>query len=165
MTLLEMLITVAVASILLAGLMSGWLFTTRSMLAVANYGDLDRRSQNALDNMTRDIRGACSITAASNNSLTCSNLDGSTFTYAWNPSTQLVTKTQGSQTTVFLSGCTYLCFSTWLRVPTNQFWFPYPATNQLNIAKLVNVSWRCKRTMLNQYNTESVQTAKIVLRN
>ena len=42
----------------------------------------------------------------------------------------------------------------------------YSASNNPAICKLVSVSWRCSRTILGQkVNTESVQTAKIVIRN
>ncbi len=47
----------------------------------------------------------------------------------------------------------------------------YPATNSSgvydpSICKLINMSWKCSRTILgSKMNTESVQTAQVVLRN
>jgi hypothetical protein len=47
----------------------------------------------------------------------------------------------------------------------------YPATNNagaldLTICKVINMNWKCSRAILQQkINTESVQTAQIVLRN
>jgi hypothetical protein len=46
----------------------------------------------------------------------------------------------------------------------------YPATNgtgvlDVNLCKLINLSWKCSRTIFAQkVNTESVQAAQIVLR-
>jgi hypothetical protein len=159
------MIAVGISAIVLAAVMQTWMFTTRSFVAMGNYSDLDQRSRNALDHMTSDLRQSRVVSYYSTNSLTCSNLDGTTFTYAWDPVSQVVYKEQGGETNVLLTGCTYLCYSIFFRNPTNQFWFPYTATNQPNLAKLVSVDWRCSRRVLNQYNTESVQTAKIVLRN
>jgi hypothetical protein len=47
----------------------------------------------------------------------------------------------------------------------------YPATNiagayDLSICKLIDMTWKCSRTILgSKANTESVQTAQVVLRN
>jgi hypothetical protein len=47
----------------------------------------------------------------------------------------------------------------------------FPATNSagaydLSVCKLINMTWKCSRTVLgSKLNTESVQTAQVVLRN
>jgi hypothetical protein len=160
-----MLVVVGVFSLIMAAVMQTWMFTTRSFVAMGNYCDLDQKSRNTMDNMTRDLRQSKVVSYYSTNILTCSNIDGTTFTYGWDPVSQHVYKSQGGQTNVLLTGCTYLSYGIFIRNPTNLFWFPYSAINQSSLTKLVQVDWRCSRRILNQYNTESVQTAKIVLRN
>ena len=164
-TLIELLVTSGIGAVVMAAVMTTWMFGSRSFVAMGNYADLDQKSRNTLDTMTRDLRQCKGVSYYSTNLLTCSNIDGTIFTYGWNPATHEVFKTQDGQTKVLLTGCTYLSYQIFFRNPTNMFWFPYPADSQPSLAKLIRVDWRCSRTVLNQYNTESVQTAKIVLRN
>ncbi len=177
-TIMEMSIAMCVSSILMAALMQTSLFTSRSFVAMGNYSDLDRASRNALDNMTRDIRQAKVFSPLyySTNFMYFTNMDNSYFGYAWNPNDKTVSRINGNynpanstffnlQTNVVLTGCDFFSFRIWLRNPTNGFLFPYSANGSPVDTKLVDVSWRCSRRVLAQFNTESVQTAKIVMRN
>ncbi|HLP76194.1 MAG TPA: hypothetical protein VK327_04685, partial [Candidatus Paceibacterota bacterium] len=75
-----------------------------------------------------------------------------------------LSRVKNGQTTVLLRQCDYLCFGIFQRNPSNDFNF-YPASSWTS-AKLVNVSWRCSRQIFQKkVNTESVQTARIVIRN
>ena len=58
MTLVEVMVSVALGSMVLAMAGSLWLFGSRSFAAMGNYTDLDAKSRNALDLMSRDIREA-----------------------------------------------------------------------------------------------------------
>lgn len=177
-TVLEMTLTVGIGSIVMAAVMQTSLFTSRSFVAMGNYGDLDRASRNCLDNMTRDIREAKVFGGQfyTTNYLVFTNLDRGFFAYQWDPTTKTVSRLTGdfdpahnrfvnARTTVMLTGCDFFSFRIWLRNPTNGFLFPYSANTSAIDTKLVDVSWRCTRQIVHQYNTESVQTAKIVLRN
>jgi type II secretory pathway pseudopilin PulG len=177
-TLLEMTVTVGISSVVMAAVMQTSLFTSRSFVALGNYNDLDRASRNTLDQMTRDVRQAKVFSQSyySTNFMYFTNQDNSYFGYVWNPQTKVVSRLTGlydaahnsfynTQSSVMLTGCDYFSFRIWLRNPTNGFLFPYSADTSVVDTKLVDVSWRCNRSILNQLNTESVQTAKIVLRN
>lgn len=177
-TLAEMSIAMCVSSIIMAALLQTSLFTSRGFVAMGNYGDLDRASRNALDTMTRDIRQAkvFSPIYSSTNYMYFTNMDNSYFGYVWNPNDKSLSRVDGDydvaknafvnlRTNVLLTGCHFFSFRIWLRNPTNGFLFPYSANSSPVDTKLVDVSWRCSRRVLDQYNTESVQTAKIVLRN
>lgn len=164
-TLLEMIIAISIGSIVLAAVLQTWAFTSRSFVAMANYDDLNRTSRYTLDQMTRDIREAKVVGYFSTNRLVFTNTDGSAFAYNWDPATQMVTKEVGEVTNSLLKSCDSFCFYVYQRNPTNGFLFPYSSTNAPNLTKLVQVTWHCSRRFLNESNTESVQTAKIVLRN
>jgi prepilin-type N-terminal cleavage/methylation domain-containing protein len=174
-TLLEMCVAMGIASLVLIVVAQVSSYSARSFVAMGNYADLDRFSRNALDNMTRDIRQAKVYAYYGNNAITFQNLNtNSWFGYYWNQNNKTLSKLTGAMpvswstvqgSNVVLTGCDYFDFRVWLRNPTNNFWFPYSANSQPNLTKLIDVSWRCKRRVLSQYNTESVQTAKIVLRN
>ena len=166
-TLVEMLVATGISSLVLGALMILSMFTARSFAALGNYSDLDRASRNALDTLTSEIRGARSVGSWSTNQLVLTNaVDGTVFSYTYNPTNSTLTRQWGADSNVLLTGCDYFYFHIWLRNPTNGFAFPYSATNQVYLAKLVDVSWKCSRQILgNKVNTESVQTASIVIRN
>jgi prepilin-type N-terminal cleavage/methylation domain-containing protein len=170
LSLIEMLVAVAISSIIFAAVASFSLFTARRFVSTGNYADLDRASRNALDVLTRDIRMAKSMTAFTTNKLTMTAYDNSTLIFEYTPANGRLTRKAGAETTVLLEQCDYLNFQVYQRRPMPGFQF-FPATNAAGaydpaVAKLVDVSWRCSRKILGQkMNTESVQTAKIVMRN
>ena len=62
LSLVEMLIAVAIASLVFTAVATFTIFMARSFVATGNYADLDRASRNALDILTRDIRMSQSMT-------------------------------------------------------------------------------------------------------
>jgi hypothetical protein len=154
----------AIASIIFAAVSSLSLFSARSFVAMGNYAELDAASQNALDVMSREIRQTKSLTTFQTNILVFLDSDDTPLMYLYHPGTSQLTRHKGGVATVLLKQCDYLRFSMSQRNPSNGFSF-YPATN-VSVAKLIDVSWRCSRKILGaKVNTESVQTAKIVIRN
>ncbi len=177
-TLVEVSVAVCVSSLIMAAVMQTSLFTSRSLVALGNYNELDQLSRNALDNMTREIRQAKVFSPQyyRTNMMIFTNQNASYFGYVWDPGTKTVSRLTGDfnpllknfvnvRTNTLLTSCDFFSFRIWQRNPTNGFAFPYSANASPIDTKLVDVSWRCSRRVLNQYNTESVQTARIVLRN
>lgn len=170
-TLPEMLLAVFCGTIVLASLTVVTVFASKSYLSIANYRDLDNDSRNALDVMSRDIRSMAVVTSYATNAISLSNIDGSKVTFNWNPgqSTFTRTYTAGGSTTpltsILLTNCATLVFHVYSQVPTNSFTFPDTSGNVFE-TKLIDVSWRCTRSIMGSItNSESVQTAKIVIRN
>jgi Tfp pilus assembly protein PilW len=170
-TLVEMMVAMFCGLIILASLTVITVFASRSYLAIANYRDLDKNSRNALDVMSRDIRSMAVVTSYSPSAISLSNIDGSTVAFSWNPATTAFTRTYYSPTnnttttTTLLTNCTILVFHVYSQVPTNSFQFPDTSADVFE-TKLIDVSWRCARSILGSItNSESVQTAKIVIRN
>ncbi len=166
-SLMEMLVALGISSILMATLMSLTLFCSRSFVAIGNYMDLNKASLNALDGLTRDIRGAYSLKTFATNQLVFLDVNSNQLTFAWSPVSGNLTRSLGGTSEVLLDNCDYLLFDISQRTPvTNGVMGFYTATNNAALCKMVSVSWRCSRTILGQkLNTESVQTAKIVMRN
>jgi len=170
LTLLEMMVALALASITFATVVSFANFTARSFVATGNYADLDRASRNALDILTRDIREARDLTGFTTNKLTLTANDMSTHIFEYNPSAATLTRKGEGTSVVLLEQCDFLKVAIYQRTPMPGLQF-YPATNisgvaDPSLAKLIDVSWRCSRKILAlKVNTESVQTAKIVIRN
>jgi Tfp pilus assembly protein PilW len=138
-------------------------YSGRSFVAMTNYADLEIRSRGALDLMTREIRQANCLTSFSTNSLTFQDFDNQPLTYSYDAGTRVLTRSKGSATTPLLTECDTLSFSVFQRNPTNDF--NVVSTTNSTLVKLVQLNWKCSRTILkSKINTESVQSAKIVIR-
>src|SRR5262249_17185656 len=177
-SLVEVMVAMAVGSLVMAAVGSLTMFSAKSTAAMVNYTDLDSKSRYALDVIGREIREANAVLSFQTNlpvkSLTLTNstdLTTVTFTYDSNARTVVMSKTGQSDLTA-LTECDRWDFSLYQRTPfvttTNILY--YPATNtagvlSVSLCKLINLSWKCSRTIFAQkVNTESVQAAQIVLR-
>jgi prepilin-type N-terminal cleavage/methylation domain-containing protein len=175
-TLVELLIAAAIGTLVLAAIMALSLFSARSFAALSNYVDLDMKSRNALDKMTREIRQANTLTSFSSTQLAFVGTDpvtsnSYTLTYTWdsaNPTNKTLTRTKSpGDTEVLLSGCDTLSWSMFQRNLTNDGTYDYapqPTTN-VNECKLLRLTWVCSRRILGKTaNTESVQSSEVVIR-
>ena len=153
-----------------------YLFGLRSFGAMSNYAEMSGRSRHALDVMARDIRQATIVLSCNTNlpvkqlQLSTYDLNGPcTVTYSWDSNARVVTSTKvdnagQTTTTTNLTGCDFWTFNLFQRTPTNAYTF-YPTTDW-RLCKLINMSWKCSRTILGKkVNTEDVMTAEVVLRN
>ena len=173
-TLPEMMVSVAIGTLILASVLSAYVFTSRTLDATINYEELDRQSRNSLDLMSADIRQCGALTSYATNSLSFTNLDGSLLRYTWDTSNYL-TYTNASTTLAgcprggtLLKGCSYLAFTIFQRNPVSgtTMTFTPCSTNSVALAKVVVMDWVCHRTnYITLTDSESVQTAKVVMRN
>jgi hypothetical protein len=139
-------------------------YTGRSFIAMGNYVDLDRASRNALDYMTKDIRQTQRLNAYATNRLDFLDQDGAILSYIYDSGNRTLTRSLGSTNKVLLTECDELQFSIFQRNPVGGTYDQYPTATVTN-TKLVQVTWTCSRKIIGaKVNTESVQTAKIVIR-
>ncbi len=182
MTLVELLMAVGISGVVFTAVAILIFFSGRSYAALANYVDLDNRSRNALDRMSKEIRQVDCVTDAASATLPTGQVvtnrlalsgtetDGSAYTlvYNYDPATQtlLRTKAGGSYpgTNTLLTGCTYLNFGMYQRVPKTNSFDLFDAAD-LATCKVVQLDWICSRKILNKTaNTESIESAKVVIR-
>ena len=140
---------------------------------MGNYVDLDVHSRYALDIIGREARQATAVvdyqTTNGLSYITLTNVEAASsvkITYYSN-NALLTFKKTGLAEKVILTGCDR--WQAWLynRAPavssTNITFNP---ASDLASCKLINMSWKCSRSIMgSKINTESVQTAQIVLRN
>lgn len=165
-TLVELMVSVAISSILLLALASLTFYTGRSFAALANYVDLDAHSRGALDTMSREIRQTKRLIAGTATTLTFEDFDGKTLIYAYDATHRLLTRTKDGvpDSKPLLTECNFLNFSMFQRNPVNGSYNQYPTANPAT-CKLVQLRWVCSRDLITaRWNTESVQSAKIVIR-
>ena len=165
-TLVEVLVGLALTGIVLLTLSKLTFFTIRSFAALYNYIELDKYSRNALDQMVYKIRQADSLTSYSSNTLVFSYNGTNSLTYQYSPGSKTLVETIGTTRKTLLTGCDLLSFSIFQRNTASGTYDQFPATLTNNAVKLVQLNWSCSRTVLGaRINTESVQSAKIVIRN
>jgi prepilin-type N-terminal cleavage/methylation domain-containing protein len=162
-TLVEMMIALAIGSTVLTSLALLVTYTSRSFAAMINYVDLDQRSRNALDRLSMEIRQADRLMSSTTNQLTFS-YNGGTLSYTYDRVAKTLTRTFGGESQVLLRECEKMDFSIYQRNPVGGTYDVYP-TGTPSTTKLVQITWTCSRSILGQaVNTESVQSAKFVLR-
>jgi prepilin-type N-terminal cleavage/methylation domain-containing protein len=168
MTLTEVMVAMGAGCVILLVIGSLSLWCGRSFAAMANYADLDNASRNALDRMTRDVRQVDCLLSFATNQLTFRDFDDQPLQFRFDSSAKTLTRVKAGIPETLLSDCTALEFSIYQRNPKNGTYDQYPVANgDVTTCKLVQVSWICSRKLLptDLINSESVQTAKIVIRN
>lgn len=166
-TLVELMISASISVFVLATVMVSFVVMSRSFDAIGKYADLDQQSRNTLDVMSRDIRQAGGLTNWTSSNLCFTNLDGTALSYFYNTNSRILTYTNGStgQSAVLLSNCAFLTFSIFQRTPTNGPVCFYTASNVAS-AKGILMSFTCQLTnYLGLIDSESSQSAIIVMRN
>jgi hypothetical protein len=164
-SLIDLLVGTALAGIVLAVLGFLALYGGRSFVAMANYVKLDQYSRNALERMSREIRQCNRLSAWSTNSLTFEDSDGKTLLYSYSSASKQLVRTKDGKQDLrpLLENCTFLQFSIFQRNPISGTYDQYPTATP-STCKLVQLSWICSRSILGGQNTESVQSAKVVIR-
>jgi Tfp pilus assembly protein PilW len=165
MTIVELMIATMASSMALAGIGALSIYTARSFAAMSNYMELDKRSRNALDRMTQIVREADGVTSYDDHAIELS-YHGQTLSFNFSPETKKLTMVDTNGTSrVLLDDCDYLNFQTFQRNSVPGTYDQYPVTQDESAAKLLQVTWICSRRLIGDLlNSESVQSAKIVIR-
>jgi prepilin-type N-terminal cleavage/methylation domain-containing protein len=164
-TLVEFMVASALGLLALTAVALLSSFTTRSFVAATNYTDLAMMSRKGLDYMTRTIRQGKQVTAYSTNSISLVDGMGNSNTFTFDPVARTLVTVSGGQTTTNLTSCDSLEFWLYQRTPKSNTFDCYSPSFITN-AKLVQVTWSCSRTILGaKVNTETIESAKITLRN
>jgi hypothetical protein len=166
MTLLELMLATVIGSVIALGVAQLTMYSGRSFAAMANYVSLDRASRHALDTMTKQIRQANKLVAATETMLWFEDSDGGPLTFNYNPITRTLTRSKNgtSDPRPLLTECEDLKFSIFQRNPIGASYDAYPTATPAT-CKLVQMNWVCSRQIFGlKVNTESVQSSKIVIR-
>jgi len=155
---------IAIGGMIAAALGSFSIFIARNFSGIANYSDLDSASRNALDTLSTDIRQSESVVSCTKTKLVLQEAGGASITYLFRSGEGTLTRTKAGTTQTLLRDCESLTFNLFQRNPVAGTYDQYP-TADASTAKLVSMSWVCARRILGQIrNSESIQTAKVVIR-
>jgi hypothetical protein len=163
-TLIELMFTLGIGSLLLLMVSGLSIYSGRSFAALVNYADLDNKSRNALDRLTRDVRQVENLVMFTKHQVSFAEADGVTLHWVYSPTARTLRRIKGTLSETILTECDFLEFSIYQRNPIEGTYDIYP-TATASTCKLVQVSWICSRKVFGtKMHTESVQTAKIVIR-
>ena len=172
-TLVEIMVAVAVFSIVGLVLMGTYLFSVKTMASMYNYALLDQSNRQAMDQLTREIRQARKVLNYTTNSITILTADENnatnTVTYSFSPNAQKMIRTSTDGTSkAILNNCSLLSFQLFKRCPSNSIFGSFPvATNDwMNTVKVLQLTWKTSIVLSTGIiNSENIQTARIVIRN
>ena len=167
-TIMELLVGVAISALVLTAAGSFFLFSLRSFASMANYTDLNGKDRLATDLITRDIRNALSVVSSTTNQIVLQAppaAGANTVAFTYDPAARTLTRTDSNSSRILLMGVRSCSFSLYQRPATNTTYNVFPAATP-STAKLVAYQWSCKRKLVGtQSESESVQMAKISIRN
>ena len=163
-TLVELMVGIALGTLLLLGVTSMYLFSLKSFTSMANYSELNSRSRYASDIITRDIRGARGVASATSEQLVL-RFGGSDVTYNYDEDAGTLTRTYLGRDKVLLEGLKSLSFSLYQRPSSGAAYEKFSAATASD-AKLVGFQWECSRRVYGtQKNSQSLEAALVKLRN
>jgi hypothetical protein len=164
-TLVEYIMGLGIAGVLMAAIASLMVFGARSFLSLSNYSELDANNRITVDTMTRDLRECNRVISCTATRLQIEDSSGATITYNYSTGARTLTRDKNGVTPkTMLTECDTISFNLGTRNPIGGTFAVVPTTD-VSQAKVVNVSWNCSRLILgSKVNTESVQTARIVIR-
>ena len=163
-TLVEMMVGIALGSLLLLGVASMYLFSLRSFTSMSNYTELNARNRYASDIVTRDIRSAAGVTSATSQQLVL-RFGGADLTYHYAKDAGTLTRSYLEQDEVLLEGVNSLSFSLYQRPSNGAAYEEFSVATATN-AKLVGFQWECSRRVYGtQKNSQSLEAAIVKIRN
>ena len=163
-TLMELMVGIALGTLLLAGVASMYLFSLKSFTSMANCSELNARNRYASDIITRDIRGATGVTSATSEQLVL-RFGGADVTYNYDEEAGTLSRSYLEQDEVLLEGVNSLSFSLYQR-PSNGAAYEEFSVATASNAKLVGFQWECSRRMYGtRRNSQSLEAAIVKLRN
>lgn len=161
----ETMFGMAVLMLLVFAVITFSIFAARSFAALFNYVDLDDKNRIAIDQITRDVRQSNRVKEASATRLVLEDSDGDDIIYNYDAVARILTRTEDSRVITNLTQCDRLTFDIAQRNTRSNSFEVYPVATTPDTIKVVNVAWLCSRSLFgNKENTESVQTARIVIR-
>ena len=152
----------AVAAVFLIVVANMAIYFSRSVGVLEHYVDLTHQSRIAFDSMSREIRQADKVLSNDVNSITLRS-GTNVVSYTYSPNARTISRESAGQASVLLTQCDSVQFDLFQRNPTNGTYDYYPAATPAN-CKVVQVSWRCSRELINTKPTEAVQSGRIVIR-
>jgi len=165
MSLVSLSVGLAIGMLVMSVGVALTMYTGTSFAILCNLVSLNNSSQNALSQLSKEIRQVKSVTSFDTNTITFTDFDGQPLQYAYDPSSKKLNRIKAGTTQVLLDDINTFTFSILQRNVTDGTYDRVVATNTLT-AKAVRVTVARARVVGGHSSTlEDVQSADIVIRN
>lgn len=163
-TIVEFMITVALAAVIVGQTCALWLYTSRAFAAQMSYAGMDQRSMHALDTLSQEIRQCRALTNFTTTRVTFLDYDNKALTFVFEKGA-LIRLKSGSKPKILLKDCVAGEFAMFQRSPIAGG-FDYFEVKDPALCKAIEVRWTCSRNSAatSPRTTESMQSARIVMR-
>jgi Tfp pilus assembly protein PilW len=160
-TLVELMIAVALSSMILAAVMSSFIFLSRGTIATSDYADMDREARAALERFAREVRMSSGVTNFTTNTVTLSVQSDTPYTvnYTHVPADRAFYRAYGTAAEeVLIKGVESFAFQRFTLLQT-------PASNHLE-TKLLQLDLSATRTgPARAFASNNVISARYIMRN
>ena len=158
-------VAVAIGSLVLAAVVALSLYTGTAFASLCNYVVLNNACQNALDRVTREIHGTQGLQSYSADTLTLTDADGQPLQYTFDSTSGTLLRIKGVARDVLCKDLASCKFELFQRNTEDGTYDRIPTTNVLT-CKAIRLTFKMSLTSPpNKANTESAQSADIVIRN
>lgn len=172
MTLVEMMVAMAIGSLVFLALGSLSIYSATSMRSMIDYTELNHSSRMALDQISREIRQSRGLASAPiSNSTTMSlsfkaDFGGVTVTnsISYDKTAKILTLSRTNELPVYLKDCTFFNWK-FFDHSTTAGNFNFVSTTDYTQCKMIELNWLCSRDNWRKAtNSESIQSMKVVIR-
>lgn len=126
---------------------------------------MDQATQKAIDQMSKDFRGAYAVSNLTSDVVTLLDATNATLTYTYNGSKATLTRSYKGLTNIVLKECTKFEFGMEQRNVEHGTFDYYPAIN-VTECKAITIEFICSRSLLGRRTgMETPHTARFVIRN
>jgi prepilin-type N-terminal cleavage/methylation domain-containing protein len=156
-TLVELLLTMVVSSMILAGILGTWLFIAKSSVAIAEYSDMNAFGRRGLEYFARDVRMAHAVSNFSSTGLTL-DVDGvGTVRYEFDSVQGVFRRKVGDTESIIFRDVEELRLSR-INILRN------PAANDLE-TKQIQIDALVSTTILSRRISQKIISAQYIMRN
>ena len=152
----------------MAGVLTAFLFIGRTSVSLRNYADLETQARNAMETFAQDVRMSSGVAWTSASSLTLSIQQGNTTipaTYTYDPTARTFSRTIGTTTDILITNIRSFAFNAY-SIDTTSISRAAPNASTNTATKQIQISLeteRVNRTLA--LHTNKVISARFVLRN
>lgn len=167
-SLVEILVASSLATVVMAGVMTAFLFVGRTSVSLRNYADLETQARNAMETFAQDVRMSSGVVWNSAESLTLTIQQGNASvpaTYTYNPAARTFSRTIGTTTDILITSIRSFAFNAY-SIDTTAISLAAPTAATNTATKQIQISLeteRINRTLA--LHTNKVISARFVLRN
>ncbi len=163
-TLPETLIASAIGATVLLTTVTMMVHLAQASKAIHNYSQFEQENRIALDQFTRDVRQANTVTNFTSNAIVLDSPQGF-ITYTFLPDARVITRQDSQTLAVRVRNCISCEFKIFQRNPPAAAYDQFITTADLKQAKLVEANWQCATTNADgRINASTTQSAKVVIR-